>query len=55
MWGKASTRNSVAGLVDEAIKLSIIEVIRKSERVVMVKIMLEDEILNIVSAYMIHK
>lgn len=47
----SSTRNDVEVIVDEKMKKRMIEKIRKIDRVIMVKEVIEDKVLNIVSAY----
>lgn len=45
------TRNGVGVIVDEEMKRRVIEMVENSDRVIMVKLVLGETVLNIVSAY----
>ena len=49
--GRTSTRNGVGVILDEEMKGKMVEVIRKSDRVILVRVILENKVLNIVNAY----
>ena len=49
--GKTSSRNGVGVIVDEKMKANVVGVVRKSDRVIIVKLVLGSKVLNVVSAY----
>eukprot|EP00262_Sarcandra_glabra_P012088 TRINITY_DN3039_c0_g2_i3.p1 TRINITY_DN3039_c0_g2~~TRINITY_DN3039_c0_g2_i3.p1 ORF type:complete len:402 (+),score=55.32 TRINITY_DN3039_c0_g2_i3:275-1480(+) len=49
--GKSNSHNGVGIIADKDLKDKIVEVKRKNDRIMMVKIILDKEILNIISAY----
>ena len=49
--GKTSSRNGVGVVVDEVMKANVVGVVRKSDRVIIVKLVLGSKVLNVVSAY----
>ncbi|KAJ7971324.1 Craniofacial development protein 2 [Quillaja saponaria] len=53
MWytGKTRNRNGVAIIVDGNLKDEVVEIKRKSDRIILVKLMIDEEAFNIISAY----
>ncbi|KAJ7982244.1 Retrovirus-related Pol polyprotein LINE-1 [Quillaja saponaria] len=53
MWytGKTRNRNGVAIIVDENLKDEVVEIKRKSDRIILVKLMIGEETFNIISVY----
>ncbi|KAJ7979012.1 Retrovirus-related Pol polyprotein LINE-1 [Quillaja saponaria] len=53
MWytGKTRNRNGVAIIVDGNLKDEVVEIKRKSDRIILVKLMIDEETFNIISAY----
>ncbi|KAJ7959944.1 Retrovirus-related Pol polyprotein LINE-1 [Quillaja saponaria] len=53
MWytGKTRNRNGVAIIVDGNLKDEVVEIKRKSDRIILVKLMIDKETFNIISAY----
>ncbi|KAJ7976905.1 Retrovirus-related Pol polyprotein LINE-1 [Quillaja saponaria] len=53
MWytGKTRNRNGVAIIVDGNLNDEIVEIKRKSDRIILVKLMIDEETFNIISAY----
>ncbi|KAJ7975412.1 Craniofacial development protein 2 [Quillaja saponaria] len=53
MWytGKTRNRNGVAIIVDGNLNDEVVEIKRKSDRIILVKLMIDEEAFNIISAY----
>ncbi|KAJ7942760.1 Retrovirus-related Pol polyprotein LINE-1 [Quillaja saponaria] len=53
MWytGNTRNRNGVAIIVDGNLKDEVVEIKRKSDRIILVKLMIDEETFNIISAY----
>jgi len=51
--GKTNTRNDVGVIMDKEMKSKVVDVVRKSDmkRVIVVKLIFEEKVLNVVSAY----
>lgn len=49
--GTTSIRNGVRVIIDEKVKSILVEVIRKSDRIIAVKLVLKEKVLNVVSVY----
>lgn len=48
---KTSTRKDIGVIEDEEMKGRVEEMVRKSDRVIMVKVVLKDKVLNIIGEY----
>jgi len=48
---KTNTRNGVGVIMDEEMKDKIVKVVRKSDRVIVVKLIFEEKVLNVVGTY----
>ncbi|KAL4142689.1 hypothetical protein QTP88_005099 [Uroleucon formosanum] len=49
--GRTSTRNGVGVILDKEMKIKVVDVERKSDRIIMVKLVGEEKVLNVISAY----
>jgi len=50
-FGRTSTRNGVGVILDEEMKSKVVDVGKKSDRIMTVKLVFEEKVLNIVGAY----
>ena len=53
LWytGIAANRNGVCVLIDKSIKDGVMEVRRQGDRIILVKLVISDMVLNVISAY----
>jgi exonuclease III len=53
LWyiGATSNRNGVGVLIDKSIKDGVVEVRRQGDRIILVKLVISDMVLNVISAY----
>jgi hypothetical protein len=53
LWytGKERSRNSVGILIDKSLKNRVIAVRRQEDMIIMIKLIFEDLVLNVISAY----
>ena len=50
-YARKNTRNGVGIVVDEDLKKKIVEVIRLGDKIIAIKLMLEEDIIHIISTY----
>ena len=53
LWytGTTSNKNGVGGLIDKSLKDGVVEVRRQGDRIILVKLVISDMVLNVISAY----
>jgi exonuclease III len=53
LWytGTTSNRNGVGVLIDKSLKDDVVEVRRQGDRIILVKLVISDMVLNVISAY----
>ena len=52
LWyiGKTSNKNGVGVLIDKSLKVGVVEVRRQGDRIILVKLVISDMVLNVISA-----
>ena len=53
LWytGTTSNKNGVGVLIDKSLKYGVVEVRRQGDRIILVKLVISDMVLNVISAY----